>query len=96
MNNYLHVTWLTPQTAERHERRVMNIPPDVGLGWTPYIIRVTHNGVLAYKAFTSLRNFKLWLSRKGYKVRLNPHRSRMSPEYVIRTGRIVDAEGTNV
>lgn len=86
----LHVCMMGKRTAEEHQRRCYNIPANCGIGWKPYTIIVTSNGgTLAHCAFTSLREFRLWLNRRGgYAVKLFTWWGRG-----IRCGRIVRKAG---
>jgi len=65
-----HVTWMTRRQADAHERLCRSIGPGIRLGWTPYTIRVTYGHVTPQTAFTTAREFRQWLRRHGYRVRL--------------------------
>jgi hypothetical protein len=83
----LHVTIFAKQGAEKWVRHAYNIPAYVGC-WQPYRVLLTSNGgTLAYSAFYTVREFKLWLARTGRKLSLNPHhRNGYSPAWVARFG----------
>lgn len=57
----LHVYMMTPAEAERCDRVSYHVPPENGLGWVPYTIRVQSYGATAYKAFHSARELRAWL-----------------------------------
>jgi hypothetical protein len=66
----LHVTVMGARYAEEWTRRVHNVKPAVGLGWTPYRI-VVRDGALAYRAFTTFDAFRAWLG-KSHWLELGP------------------------
>ena len=73
----LVVYFLTPRYAEEHTRRVYNIPPHVGMGWTPYTILVLSNGgTLAHSAYHSARDFRRRFPRESFAVELGAWRFR--------------------
>lgn len=68
---------MTDRAAEQYARRSLNVPPGVMLGWKPYRVLVTKDGI-SYRAFhrardlrkvPELRKVKLCLSRTGSGVR---------------------------
>jgi hypothetical protein len=71
----------TQAAAYEHERRAYNVPPGVGIGWTPYKILIT-DGAISYCAFHSVRDFRRWLGG-SFRVSLTGGYRR------IRYGRII-------
>jgi len=57
----LWVIWMTPEAAERHTRKVMNIPEDSGIGWQPYQVLVNTPNCLSYCAFRTMLDFRRWV-----------------------------------
>lgn len=70
-----HVTMMTPQEAERFERRIFNVGDDEALGWKPYTILVTKDA-MSVTAFCELREFKRWLATAQLAVDRVTHRGR--------------------
>ncbi len=62
-----HVTWTGKKMAEEWDRRAHEIAPHIGLGWTPYTIRIT-KGAISEIAFHKARELRRWLN--GRKLRL--------------------------
>ena len=88
MTRNLHVTIFAKRGAEAWVRHAYNVPPHVGLGWTPYRVLVTSNGgTLAHTAFLTVAEFKRWLGTR--KVKLQPHHAQgYKPSWVARFGTI--------
>lgn len=61
------VTCLTADVALAHERRVLGVPDDVYLGWTPYRFRVEH-GAVPHTAFHKLEDLRRWIKREGFEI----------------------------
>jgi hypothetical protein len=67
------VTCLTVKAALAHERRVLNLPEDIHLGWTPYRFRAEH-GAVPHTAFHTIEELRRWIDREGFKiVRVSSH-----------------------
>jgi hypothetical protein len=64
MPNY-HVTQLTPEAAEAHTRRSMNIPANCLLGWVPYNYLITRNAI-SHTAFHKAQDFDQWRLANGF------------------------------
>lgn len=62
-------SWTTQRAADRFDRRVYSVPDNVGLGWTPYRIRVLH-GAISHTAFHAARDFAAWARRNGLSIRI--------------------------
>jgi len=60
----LHVYLFSKQEAERYTRNCYNVPPHVGLGWTPYTVIVQSYGATAHTAFHSVRQLRNWLGER--------------------------------
>jgi hypothetical protein len=62
-----HITQLTPEAAMKHTRRTMNIPDDVGLGWTPYNYLVTHKAVSQWACHNE-KELERWMSVNKFEL----------------------------
>ena len=60
-----HVTQLTPEAALAHEKRIRNLGPEIGLGWTPYNYLVTRCASSQWACYTD-DELNRWLWAKHY------------------------------
>jgi len=67
------VTIMTKRGAERWDRFAYHVPDDCGIGWKPYIIRVTKAAV-AQTAFHSIADFRKWLRGRTLEGSRNKYR----------------------
>jgi hypothetical protein len=63
-----HLTQLTPEAAETHDRRVYNAQPPTMLGWKPYTYRATRSAVSQFACHEDWQ-LKAQLKRHGLKVK---------------------------
>jgi hypothetical protein len=49
-----HITQLTQEAAEKHDRMVHGVPPATMLGWKPYTYRATYRAVSQFACHTEV------------------------------------------
>ena len=69
----LHITVMTKRYAEAWTRRIMNIPPESGLGWKPYTTLVM-KGASSYRGFHRLRDVRTLPELRGKSLRFTRSR----------------------
>jgi hypothetical protein len=60
-----HITQLTPEAALEHEKRIRNLGPEIGLGWTPYNYLVTRGAISQWACHTE-DELNRWLRTKHF------------------------------